>query len=693
MPKKTQAEIVADLKKKYYQDTDKEKEEGSELIGKSREYQLFEEEKFKEGAWFEKLAKMASSTGITLGLGESDKAQLEKEIAILGLEIKPEDVVLVSMLSLILFVVLGFVLFLPLGLPGLLVSLLGFGSFLYLRNYPARLIKLRQARASSELILAVLYMVIYMRTTSNLESAVKFVAENLETALSNDFKKMLWDVGARRYANIKEALDNYVDKWKEYSPVFVDAVHLIEASLYQGSEDSRINMLNKALELTLEGTFESMTRYANALRMPINLLYMMGIMLPVLGLVMFPIMGAFLADLVNPGMLTLLYDVGLPLAVFVFAQYSLGTRPAGFPVPDISMHPKVPPAGRFNLDYGKERLKLKAWIPAVIVLVVLLLPVPFYIAYYTTPHPQESDVYVTLLVPLAPALALFLYAKLLTKDRIKIREQIASIEGEFAEASFQLGNRLSEGYPLEISLNKVATTLKDSETANLFKRISKNITDLGMDVESAVFDRKMGAIHYYPSAVVKSVMRVAVMGAKKSMEVAAVSLINMSNYLRDLHRIDEKVKDILSETLSSMKFQASFLAPVISGLVVGLTAMILVILDLLGTQVSEMMAGDAAAGGFGAGTWVLGIFQVSEAVPLWIFQPVVGIYVVEIIVILSMIDAQIELGGDRLFTLKLMATMIPIGIIIYLLTTFAVTTMFTGIAKIAVVAGNQFGVG
>ncbi len=686
MTKRSRAEIVRRLKKKYLSDSSTET-----VVGKSHEYQLFEQSKAVEGMWFEKLCKLAHSTGFSLTIGVDDKIKLERQISLLGLDIEPEDVYLLGMFSMLTISILGILLFIPLGLPGLLVSIGGPLSFLMLKNYPERLIQIRQAKASSELILAVLYMVIFMRTTSNLEAAVKFVADNLETALSDDFKKMLWDVSARKYASMKEALDNYVDKWKDYSPVFVDAIHLIEASLFQASDESRISMLNKALDLTLEGTFETMTRYANALRMPINLLYMMGIMLPVLGLVMFPIMGAFLSDIVNPAILTLLYDVGLPVGVYLFAQYSLAKRPAGFPVPDISNHPSVPPNGMFNFKYGGEVLHVKAWIPSLIIFIVLLLPVPFYIANYTTAHPQESDIYATMLIPIAPAAGLFAYAKLLTKDRMKIREQLGDIEMEFAEATFQLGNRLSEGYPLEIALNKVAKTLKETKTADFFRRVSKNITDLGLDVEAAVFDRKRGAINYYPSAIVKSVMRIAVMGAKKSMEVAAISLINMSNYLRDVHRIDVKVKDILSETLSSMKFQASFLAPVISGLVVGLTAMILIILDMLGEQVAGLMTGDAAASGMGAGSWVLGIFQVSNAIPLYAFQPIVGIYVIEIIVLLSVIDAQIELGGDFLYTLKVIAGMIPIGMIIYIVTTFAVTTVFTGIARVAVTAGVAFG--
>ncbi len=693
MPKKTRAQIEKELREKYFESAKKREEE--EIVGagiKTREFKIFEK-KEAGGEWFEKLVKWSRGFGIKFALDRKTKEELEVKLRLLGLDVEPEDIYSLGILSIMLFLVIGVFAFLFVGPGGLLISIAGFGAFLYLKSYPDRLLEIRRAKASSELILSILYMVIFMRTTSNLEAAVKFVADNLETALGNDFKKLLWDVQSRKYASMKEALDNYVVGWKDTAPIFVDAIHLIEASLYQGSEEARIKMLDKALELSLEGTFEQMVRYANALRTPINLLYMMGIMLPVLGLVMFPIMGAFLSDIINPAALIVLYDVILPIGVYVFAKYSLAKRPAGFPIPDISMHPDVPPPGKFFVGKGKYRRAYSAWIPAAIVGFLLLLPMFFYLPMYASVKPQEQDIYATLLIVASPAAAIIVYGRLLAASRMKIRKELQEIEREFADATFQLGNRISEGYPLEIALTKVANVMGESATARLFREISKNIHDLGMDVESAIFDPKLGAIRFYPSAIVKSILKVAIMSSKKSLDVAAVSLVNMSNYLRDLHRIDEKVQDILSETLSSMKFQSSFLAPVISGLVVGLTAMILIILDILGEQVTSMLTqeGTQGLGGLGAGTWILGIFQVSKAIPLFIFQPVVGIYVVEIVILLSLIDGDIELGGDPLFKFDLLSKQLPIALAIYAIVTFAVTTIFTGIARVAVQAGLVFG--
>ena len=70
----------------------------------------------------------------------------------------------------------------------------------------------------------------------------------------------------------------------------------------------------------LDGTYETMSRYSAGLRGPINMIYMMGIMLPVLGLVMFPIMGSFMAEMASPVSLSVLYNIVLPLVVFFFAR-------------------------------------------------------------------------------------------------------------------------------------------------------------------------------------------------------------------------------------------------------------------------------------------------------------------------------------------------------------------------------------
>ena len=91
------------------------------------------------------------------------------------------------------------------------------GDFFYLRNYPKRLLRIRRSKVGTEMILAVLYIVIYMKNISNLEAAIKFAAENLEGPLPNDFAKLLWDVSVKNYTDIIDALSNYLEQWKDYN--------------------------------------------------------------------------------------------------------------------------------------------------------------------------------------------------------------------------------------------------------------------------------------------------------------------------------------------------------------------------------------------------------------------------------------------------------------------------------------------
>src|SRR3989344_7909070 len=148
-------------------------------------------------------------------------------------------------------------------------------------------------KASNQMVLVVFFIVTYMRHTSNIERAIDFAANHLSAPLSLDLKKVIWDVQTEKYGSIKDSLESYLETWKAYNMEFVEAMHLIEASLYEGSEDRRVDLLEKSLELILEETYEKMLHYAQNLKSPITMLHMLGIILPILGLVILPLVVSF----------------------------------------------------------------------------------------------------------------------------------------------------------------------------------------------------------------------------------------------------------------------------------------------------------------------------------------------------------------------------------------------------------------
>ena len=178
------------------------------------------------------------------------------------------------------------------------------------------------------MVLSVFYIVTYMRHTSNLENAIDFAAEHLPPPLSLDFKKIIWNVETQRYSSIKESLDAYLETWKKYNIEFVESVHLIESSLYENSESRRLNSLEKSLTLILDETYEKMLHYAHNLQGPLTMLNMLGIVLPILGLVILPLVVSFMEQ-VRWYHLMLLYNIALPIGVFYMSRAVLSTRPTG----------------------------------------------------------------------------------------------------------------------------------------------------------------------------------------------------------------------------------------------------------------------------------------------------------------------------------------------------------------------------
>ena len=229
---------------------------------------------------------------------------------------------------------------------------------------------------------------------------------------------------------------------------------------------------------------------------------------------------------------------------------------------------------------------------------------------------------------------------------IQIREKAKALEREFASALFQLGNRLGDGIPAEIAFSKVADVMEGTTTGDFFRLVSSNITRLGMGIEQAIFDPHHGALVYYPSHIIESSMKVLAVSVRKGPKIAAEALVSVSKYINEMHRVEERLKDLMSETISSMKAQIKFMTPAIAGIVIGITSMITTILGKLTQQIKGVTQGAEGMEGVGGGTDLISMF--GDGIPAFHFQIIVGFYVVQIVYILTILANGIEEGADKL---------------------------------------------
>jgi hypothetical protein len=557
---------------------------------------------------------------------------------------------------------------------------------------------------------AILYTVIYMKHTSNLERAISFVSQHVEEPLALDLRKVLWDLETGKFSSIKDSLDNYLEFWKGSNMEFVESFHLVESSLYEPDDNRRVVILERALRVILDGVYERMLKYTHTIKAPLTNLYMLGIVLPTLGLALLPLASALMGGLIKWTHVFILFNLIIPFFVYYMTLQVMLKRPGGYG--ESSLLEKNP----FYEKYISKKPYFIAGLICVPFLFIGLIPLIF--GY--TPIPEwlgmQSDytlaevglgflgdgnifafeqgpngkvgpfgfiaLLMSLFIPFSIAMFFALSFSMKTKDLIKSRDATRALEGEFNNSLFTLGNRLGDGTPAEIVFAKVAESVRGQKTEDFFRIVNSNIQSMGMSLEDAIFNPRRGALVYYPSSLIATSMKILIESVKKGLKVAAQSLMSISEYVRNMQKINERLRDLLADVVSDMKSNMTFLAPLLAGIVVGLASMITGILGQL-KYMLDLGGGEDALGGFGGLGNITQLFELVNMIPPYFLQIAIGVYIVQVIFILTGTLVTIDAGEDKLRQTNVIAKNLIRGGVLYLVTALVSILAMYGLARVA----------
>jgi hypothetical protein len=680
--------------------------------GYSSEYVKFKAELAPDLTRYERWCNSLGSV-IKLKVSEKDEQKMSKHLKAAHIDVEPWQALTLAVMSFVTIFFFGIISSLGIAIlktsggGGLLAGIVSNLPFLYffltlvlslvlfyfVKAYPQRLANKWRLKASSQMVPAILYVVVYMRHTPNLEKAIAFAATHLQYPLALDFKKVFYNVEVGKFSTIKESLDNYLETWQPYSTEFIEGFHLIESSLFEADNARRVATLEKALQVVLDGVYEKMLKFTHEVRSPLTNVYMLGVVLPTLALALLPLASALIGGLLQWYHVFLLFNLVVPFFVFYLTDKIMFLRPGG--------HGEVTLLERHPLykEYNSNKHYFNAFILCLPFFILGLLPLIFQF----TPLPgmlglQQDYTFAELgmgmfgeerlfgfneegkgpfgigalllgmFLPFGIAMFFAIAYGDKTKKLIIERNNTKQLELEFNNSLFQLGNRIGNGVPPEIAFGKVAQSSKGIKTEEFFKRVNYNIRQMGMNVEKAVFDSQRGALLYYPSNLIATSMRVLVESAKKGLKVAAISLVSIFEYVKNIQKITQRLKDMLAEVISDMKSNMTFLAPLLSGIVVGLAAMITSILAKL--KIAELAGLDV---GFGNLTEILNILDVSQMIPPYFLQIAIGIYLIQIIFILSRTLVAVDCGEDKLERINKTGRNLQIGTLLYIVTAFMAT--------------------
>ncbi len=579
----------------------------------------------------------------------------------------------------------------------LLAFIIPLFTFMLVAYHPQMEAKREQTLALGYMPEIVNYLASSMRLTPNLEKAVDFTASHGRGKIADDMKKIVWDVQIGKYPSVEEALDELAYKWGRYNEDFKQALMIVRSSILEANDAKREALLEKAAADVLEGTKEKMDGFARALSQPTVYLYYFGVLLPLMLAIVLPIGGTLAGGsfpLARPEILGLIYLVGLPIGLIILGLAILGSRPPTYEPPEIDEnYPGLPPKGSFSV--GGISVPV---IPFALALLVASIAVGYtmdqgMVAYISPferaealaamPHIELPGIPVTelfigmltllsIIIGIGLAGGAYLYGTYVARK--KAQDEIRAMEREFKDAIYVLASRLGENRPLEDALKHAVEFLPNSKVASkVFRKVLDNITTMGMTIDDAVFHPEYGALKNIPSRTLESGLRITIDSIGLGVNVAAKSLIGLALQLRNSEKIDQLLRNLLASVTSMLKTMGTFIAPIVLGVVTSLQG---VIVNALSANCADVPAQTTPPGaaGFGGGN-LSSLFckpagEEAASTDPALFTFIMGIYVVEVVVILTYFNSQIEDSNNKLFTYIEIAKALPIATIIFALVAY-----------------------
>ncbi len=643
-------EKIENAKKRRYEKVEKRYEQAK------REFQECEKKFSEEGKDYKKAEKKLKNSETSLSKAERifTQEKFNKAVELLGMDLTLQEVMLFSGFCAVVSLLIGFVVvfslfvFLALDImeagmflmPALLVTPLLVYAFV--ASYPEVLANRVKTKSLGRTPEAVNYLVMSMRLSPSLSKAVAFASESADEPIASGLKKVLWNIYMRKHDNIEESFLAFAYDWGEWNEDFKRSLYVLRSSTLERSEVGRMRILDKSQEIILEGTKRKIESFASSLQAPTTVLFALGILLPMMIGAMLPMMALQVPTGTSLGTTTetvqedspdiggalgiiLLMDVVFPLVAFVYAYHILGKRPGTATPPDVK--------STLSVRDGRA-------ITSITVLLGVgfsLLGIPYLRQYLG----GFGSVLGPIPILLGVGFAMGFYFKATSKSQKKRRDEIKKMEEEFPDALFKLGSRIAEGEPLETALLKVGESMKGAANSELFQRIAYTIQVTRTTPEDAMFGKDFGVLNDLPSRTIRAAMKTVIESVKKDSATAGGIIINVSNYLRDMKKVEHDIKISLSQTVEMMKSTGVLFAP----LVMGITASLYVLLSREFAQLpgsTQLLSND-------------------------IFFLVIGIYLILMVMVTVYFAVGIEHGEDKVELKYSIGNAVPIAMVVYAL--------------------------
>jgi hypothetical protein len=498
-------------------------------------------------------------------------------------------------------------------------------------NYSQKIVSFKE-----EMLQALLEISNHVLLNTSIEAALVYSAENIKGTLGKQLRSIKEKIETKQITTLGEALEEYIPLWLKINPDFVKGLNLLQTAAI-APKNEREKIIEEVIETVIISYHDSGKRLTEKLTGQTNGLISMGVTLPMISLILLPLLTIFMPQIANFTLLLFIYAIFFP-TIILFLSMNFATNRVQVNTIDMSSSPlykKTPPI--FYL------------IAVGIAIIMIILPIAHLmtINLNTTEGVQREYSLVSLviiwsgLLGLVIAIEIFCYSYFKRNEKLWL--ELEEIERDIPNLLQIISSYLSLNRSMESIFSDIVSDYKHHGFgSHPTVKIITNLKDSLYNTKRSLLDLTESYLpKIAPSKRMSSIFRRIVLFSEIDMKSASKSAKMIRAQTISIYELDDYIQTLLAETVSVVSMTTTMLAPLLATAAIIMSAAIVMSLQFIKEKINGIVTS------VGGQAIEMEFIKITQIIPPTMLEIIVGLFFIEMSVILSIFLSTIKNGTDK----------------------------------------------
>jgi hypothetical protein len=488
---------------------------------------------------------------------------------------------------------------------------------------------------NEQMFKAVLSLSNFISMNTSLEFAFLQTTDLLRGILRKEFQLIINSMQRKDCSSLGEAFEVYVVKWNSVNKTFVKSLRLLQTAL-MAEEEEKDTIIKETIETLLINFKVHGKRSVEDLAQKSKNLISFGVLLPVMSLMLLPLLSIFMADFLPIGGLFFIYNVLFPTIMLLVA---------------LDFANKRIQIDSIKLEESPNYKKIPSWVYYIGLIIILLFSIPSFTHItaidMTSPTSAEKEYSLKALVNvwlagLGLILAILFISKYYIHKHKDEWNDVKLAEDDLPHLLHIFGTFLSLNISLENILPSIAKDYKEEgfkkhPVARVFSELSSKLLYAKGSLDRIINKTLM---EICPSKKISTTLTQILSFAKISQESATKATKSIRSQTIATMELDDYIRTLLAETSSLISMAVTMLLPVLCGVAIIMSILIVKSIDFITQELAAITASLGSEMDFN-------LINITTIIPPTILELIIIIYFIQMYLILSLFSTKIEIGNDR----------------------------------------------